>query len=336
MTTDAMSDAEFLAADSIYQMDARAGMARLRPASVALSFWSPPYFVGKSYERGLTFRQWQSLLAETIALHHDALRPGGFMVINIADILCFQDSAMPRIQASKPGARKSGVTREDILEALRRKPGLNRHQLADLLGCSEQTIQRRLENNNVRGGKHSPQTRVQLVGGMLQDWAMQSGLYLYDRRIWVKDPCWQNSRWHSSSYRAVDEFEHLFIFWKPGITNVDRSRLADGEWAQWGSRAVWQIPSVRANDDHEAKFPLELAQRVVRLFSGRGDLVVDPFVGSGTTALAAQMEGRHFIGTDITPAFVELARWQLSQMHSCAATDQPTRERPAATASLMS
>ena len=208
MTTDAMSDAEFLAADSIYQMDARAGMARLRPASVALSFWSPPYFVGKSYERGLTFRQWQSLLAETIALHHDALRPGGFMVINIADILCFQDSAMPRIQASKPGARKSGVTREDILEALRRKPGLNRHQLADLLGCSEQTIQRRLENNNVRGGKHSPQTRVQLVGGMLQDWAMQSGLYLYDRRIWVKDPCWQNSRWHSSSYRAVDEFEH--------------------------------------------------------------------------------------------------------------------------------
>ena len=110
----------------------------------------------------------------------------------------------------------------------------------------------------------------------------------------------------------MDEFEHLFIFWKPGITQVNRARLASGEWAEWGSRAVWRIPSVRANDDHEAKFPLELARRVVRLFSDAGDLVIDPFLGSGTTAIAAQAEKRRFIGMDIVESNVNLARRQIA------------------------
>ena len=70
---------------------------------------------------------------------------------------------------------------------------------------------------------------------------------LYDRRVWAKDPAWENSRWHTNSYRAVDEFEHLFFFWKPGITKVDRTRLTKAEWSEWGSRAVWHIPPVRAN-----------------------------------------------------------------------------------------
>ena len=309
----------FLADNAVYHLDARAGLARLRPESAALSFWSPPYFVGKSYEREMTFPQWKALLAEAVFPHQAALKPGGFMVVNIADILCFQDSAMPKIQAAKPGARRSVVTREDVLAARRAHPDFNRHRLAKLLGCSEQTIQRRLENNTVRGGKHSPQTRVQLVGGLAQQWGEKAGLYLYDRRVWVKDPCWQNSRWHSGSYRAVDEFEHLYVFWKPGITEINRARLAEGEWAEWGSRAVWRIPSVRANDDHEAKFPLELARRVVRLFSDAGDLVVDPFIGSGTTAIAAQMEGRRFVGMDVVKAHVNLARRRIAEARRRAA-----------------
>ena len=218
-----------LADNSIHHLDAREGLARLRPDSVAVSFWSPPYFVGKSYELGVTFPQWMALLADVIDAHERVLKPGGFMVINIADILCFQDEKMPRIQASKPSARRCEVTREDVLAMKRKNPGANRHQLAVLLGCSEQTVQRRLENNNARGGKHMTATRVQLVGGLVQQWAARSGLYLYDRRVWVKDPCWQNSQWHSSSYRAVDEFEHLFMYWKPGITEVNRSRLSDSE-----------------------------------------------------------------------------------------------------------
>ena len=309
----------FLAENSIHHMDARDGLTRLRLGSVAVSFWSPPYFVGKSYELGMTFPQWEALLADVIDLHEPILKPGGFMVVNIADILCFQDGRMPRIQATKPSARRSAVTRADVLAVKRKNPGAPRKKLATLLGCSEQTVQRRLENNNVRGGKHLTPTRVQLVGGLVQKWAARSGLYLYDRRVWVKDPCWQNSRWHSSSYRAVDEFEHLLVFWKPGITEVKRGRLTDREWGEWGSRAVWRIPSVRANDTHDAKFPLELARRVVRLFSDAGDLVVDPFVGSGTTAIAAQMEERRFVGMDVVRATADLAKKQLASATRMAA-----------------
>ena len=49
---------------------------------------------------------------------------------------------------------------------------------------------------------------------------LKAGFYLYDRRVWVKDACWENSRWHSLSYRSVDEFEYIYIFWKPGITTI--------------------------------------------------------------------------------------------------------------------
>ena len=152
------------------------------------------------------------------------------------------------------------------------------------------------------------QTRVKEVGGMLEDMAMRAGFYLYDRRIWVKDPAWVNSQWHSSSYRAVDEFEYIYIFWKPGITTVDRHRLTPKEWSDWGSRAVWQFPSVRSNDDHEAKFPLELPRRVIKLLSGKGEIVLDCFMGSGTTAVAAMLEGRQYIGIEALEQYVNLSR----------------------------
>jgi len=89
--------------------------------------------------------------------------------------------------------------------------------------------------------------------------------------------------------------------------------LAASEWADWGSRGVWRIPSVRANDDHEAKFPEALGRRVIRLLTDPGVLVLDCFVGSGTTAVAALHEGRHFIGIDVTPRYAALARARVKQ-----------------------
>ena len=142
---------------------------------------------------------------------------------------------------------------------------------------------------------------------MLEGFAYEAGLYLYDRRVWVKDAAWENSRWHTMSYRAVDEFEYIYIFWKPGITRIDRDRLSRDEWIEWGSRAVWHIPSVRANDDHEAKFPLELPRRLIQLLTDPDDIVLDCFIGSGTTALAAIQEGRHFLGVEIDNNYVQLA-----------------------------
>ena len=296
-----------LSSNEIYQGDARELLRQVRPESVALGFWSPPYFVGKSYEADLDFTDWSDLMRQTIEGHFPVIVPGGFLAVNIADILAFEDPGMPRIQADNVSAKKVKITREQVLAAQRANPGFDKYRLAALLGCSEQTIDRRLKNNNVRGGKYAPQTRVKLTAGLVEQWAYDAGFYLYDRRVWVKDPAWENSRWHSLSYRAVDEFEHLLIFWKPGITVVNRERLEAGEWAEWGSRSVWGIPSVRSNSAHESQFPIELPRRMIRLLTEPDDLVLDCFVGSGTTALAAIELGRQFMGFDINSESVALA-----------------------------
>jgi len=300
--------------DRIYWADAREALPKIKPNSVDLSVWSPPYFVGKQYESRLSFEDWKSLLETVIHLHFPILKPGGFLAINIADILCFKDPSMPKIQADAINRKRCSVTRADVLEAMKKYPKYSRYQLAKLLGCSEQTIDRRLNGNNIRGGKHEPQTRVKIVGGLIEECALKAGFYPYDRRIWAKDAAWENSRWASLSYRSVDEFEYIYIFWKPGITKFDRSRLSPKEWVEWGSRGVWKFPSVRANDDHEAKFPKELPLRLIRLFTNPGDLVIDCFLGSGTTAIVAIQTKRHFIGIEISRKYIELAQENIEQV----------------------
>lgn len=304
-----MKIAKNIQPNGIYQGDARELLSKIKPNTVACSIWSPPYFLGKSYEKYLkSYAEWRDMLAEVVRLHFPITRPGGFLVINIADILCFSDPRMPRFQAEALNQRRSTVTREDVLNAKARYPNYNRDQVAALLGCSEQTVDRRLNGNNIRGGKYKTQTRVKLAGGAVEKWARDAGFYLYDRRIWVKDPAWQNSEWHSSSYRAVDEFEYLYFLWKPGSTTVDRRRLSSAEWSRWGSRAVWLIPSVRANDDHEAKFPVELPRRLIRMLTAPNETVLDCFAGSGSTAVAAIETGRQYIGIELRREYVALAR----------------------------
>ncbi len=222
-----------LVPNKIYHGDARQFLKKISRESIALSIWSPPYYVGKEYERDLSFADWQELLREVIKLHFPIIKPGGFLAINIADILCFKDESMPKIMAENVSRRKIKLTKEDILAVKQQHPEWNRYQLAAYFECSEQTIDRRLNGNNIRGGKYQLQTRVYLVGELIESSATDAGFYLYDRRLWVKDAAWENSRWHTISYRSVDESEYLYIFWKPGITKVDRSRLQKKEWVAW-------------------------------------------------------------------------------------------------------
>ncbi len=303
-----------LRVNEIHHGDAVKLLSRIQTESIALSVWSPPYFVGKSYECGISFEGWQTLLREVIAGHFAVIKPGGFLVVNIADILCFKDESMPKVQAENLTRRRSAITREQVERAMHERPSMNRYQIAKYLGCSEQTVDRRLNGNNIRGGKYDTQTRVKSVGGMLEEWALAAGFFPYDRRIWAKDPAWENSRWASLSYRAVDEFEYLYFYWKPGVTTVNRGRLTPKEWKEWGSRGVWSFPSVRVNDDHEAKFPLELPSRTIRLLTEPGETVLDCFMGSGTTAVASIKTGRQFLGIELEQKSVELARRNVARV----------------------
>ncbi|MGB1288501.1 MAG: DNA methyltransferase, partial [Aggregatilineales bacterium] len=113
--------------NQIYHGDARDLLLQIDPESIALSVWSPPYFLGKDYEKYLSFESWQQLLCDVIRLHFDILKPGAFVVINIADILAFPDEDMPRIQAENIAKRRSSVTRDDVLKAMLEYPDYNRY-----------------------------------------------------------------------------------------------------------------------------------------------------------------------------------------------------------------
>lgn len=77
--------------------------------------------------------------------------------------------------------------------------------------------------------------------------------------------------------------------------------------------SVWSIPPASARRiGHPAPFPVELPRRVIELYTFRGDLVLDPFIGSGSTAIAALQVGRHYIGYDAEPAYIELAESRIA------------------------
>ena len=80
---------------------------------------------------------------------------------------------------------------------------------------------------------------------------------------------------------------------------------------------VWQFNyerrDVRDKNVHPATFPISLARRVIELFTHQGELVLDPFVGSGTTLLAAQDADRNAVGFDLHGAYVDLARQRLTK-----------------------
>ena len=63
--------------------------------------------------------------------------------------------------------------------------------------------------------------------------------------------------------------------------------------------------------DHPAMFPIELANRVLKLFSFKGDVILDPFAGVGTTCVSAKRNQRRYLGIDISPEYCQTAEDRL-------------------------
>jgi site-specific DNA-methyltransferase (adenine-specific) len=90
------------------------------------------------------------------------------------------------------------------------------------------------------------------------------------------------------------------------------SMLSKAEMQSW-LRSIWSdIPGSSTRNGHPAPYPVELAERLVRMFSFAGDTVFDPFVGTGSTNIAALRSGRNSIGSDIEPKYLRTALEKIS------------------------
>lgn len=115
--------------------------------------------------------------------------------------------------------------------------------------------------------------------------------------------------WRSAKApRLRDLHEYLLVFTKDRFNRPDKGLTEiSAEEFMAATLSVWDIPPESARRvGHPAPFPIELAARVINLFSYVDDVVLDPFCGSGTTCVAAQLWNRRFVGYDISAEYCEL------------------------------
>lgn len=124
-----------------------------------------------------------------------------------------------------------------------------------------------------------------------------------------------------------NDMEFILMQRKPGgyrqPTNGQRdsSRIAKNEFDKWFQQ-IWTIPGA-STKNHPAPFPVELARRLVRMFSFTGDTVLDPFCGTGSTMIAAMRTGRNSIGVEIDPDYCRtIAKYLKAEAQDLFSTSQ--------------
>jgi DNA modification methylase len=136
-----------------------------------------------------------------------------------------------------------------------------------------------------------------------------AGFVLNSRRIWAKPHAKIAAPWTASSNRAASDWEHIWCFLKPGGKFINE-RLDVSPLGVWDSSRLEGVEI--GKERHPAAFPVGIARLVLEIYSRRGDAVFEPFTGTGTTMIAAELTGRHCHGIEIDPTYVDMAvrRWQ--------------------------
>ena len=144
--------------------------------------------------------------------------------------------------------------------------------------------------------------------------------FRYDLIIWDKgstDQLMMGSYPHPPNFYGLNTIEFINIFVKDGkpekIDNKtkNKSKLSKDEWRKYIS-SIWKFHPEH-DRTHPAPFPVELPFRLIKLFSFTNDIILDPFMGSGTTALAAKMVERHFLGYELNKNYIKLGEKRLKQ-----------------------
>jgi site-specific DNA-methyltransferase (adenine-specific) len=113
--------------------------------------------------------------------------------------------------------------------------------------------------------------------------------------------------WQSASNPVLrDVHEYILIFSKGDYQrqqNGKANTITKEQFMEW-TKSIWTMnPESAKKVHHPAPFPEELPYRLIQLYSFKGDIILDPFIGSGTTAISAIKTGRNFVGYEINEEY---------------------------------
>jgi len=123
--------------------------------------------------------------------------------------------------------------------------------------------------------------------------------------------------WQSASNPVLrDVHEYIMVFSKGSFTRTKtddkENTISKEQFMEW-TKSVWTMnPESAKKIGHPAPFPIELPYRLIQLYTFKGDVILDPFMGSGTTAIAALKAERKYIGYDNDPEYVKLAEGRIA------------------------
>lgn len=148
----------------------------------------------------------------------------------------------------------------------------------------------------------------------------QAGFLMRGEIIWNKaasaSPSTAWGSWRSAGNPTLrDVHEYILVFSKGSFQRKNPTRrpatISREDFLEW-TRSVWTFPAEPARKvGHPAPFPVELPRRLIELYTFAGEIVLDPFMGSGQTALAALQSGRHYTGYEIDLDYVSLTRQRI-------------------------
>ena len=149
------------------------------------------------------------------------------------------------------------------------------------------------------------------------------GFLMRGEIIWNKaasaSPSTAWGSWRSATNPTLrDVHEYVLVFSKGAFQRKNEAKrpatITRDEFLEY-SKSVWTFPAESAKKvGHPAPFPVELPRRLIQFYTFAGEVVLDPFMGSGQVALAARQTGRRFVGYEIDPNYVELAQSRLGQL----------------------
>lgn len=269
--------------------------------SVDMVFCSPPYWqlrggtVILAGEIGLE-ESYKEYLGKVLAVFyevHRVLKRTGTLFIVINDTY-----NTPKIGNTNgiPTSRGSGIVKQKAGMYEHGTSGVNKRLQSGIIPNSALQIPQRLAIAMIDSGK----------------WCLRNDI------IWYK----RNGQPNTSPSRfGLGDYEHVYFFTKQSAGYYFKPQyepftsLSAAEGKQKHKRQVWDIPTQPSKEQHYSQFPPALCNICVDADCPEAGTVCDPFMGSGTTGVAALQTGRNFIGIDISPKFIEIARRMMMKFH---------------------